>query len=393
MQFFVEGARIRLECLTTKLNLRIKEDNHVDGNGRDTESATFKVRCCGPAKVKLQARGNSRKYIGILPSGKIVSCDGGREAELSVFPSSTGGDMIFLGNDNPARFYLGVNTNGMPFMCNHMTVGQFGAFIVRPVPHTKKNHPPAPMPVPGHMHHPMPAPAPVPAPGPGIHHPGVVPGVPVPGHAVINTPTGHIVIKPDHPGHRIGHDYSRAKIIAARYGDFASHRLSDVTHVLSRALNKMGHLEIGPNYNSKFGDPCPGVKKALLLVWSINDKFNDNDIHWGILSENEKPVANLDDPHFDHVVSQFPAGVYGDFASGKYVDVRPVFAREFRFMSLPCHSYNGLFGDPAPGIRKALVVFYATPVSKLMSISGEDELKVFSAADGHNKVIAGAFCR
>eukprot|EP00766_Chilomastix_caulleryi_P003700 gnl/Chilomastix_caulleri/4811.p1 GENE.gnl/Chilomastix_caulleri/4811~~gnl/Chilomastix_caulleri/4811.p1 ORF type:complete len:75 (+),score=17.78 gnl/Chilomastix_caulleri/4811:129-353(+) len=65
------------------------------------------------------------------------------------------------------------------------------------------------------------------------------------------------------------------------------------------------------------------------------------------------------------------------FASGKYTDIRPVFAREFRFMSLNCPSYNQLFGDPAPGVRKALIIFYDSPCYKYMSVSSEDELKVF----------------
>ena len=390
MQFLVNGARVVLESFSTKQNLRVREDSQIDGLGGMTQQSVFIVHNPGSGKIRFQSEINPAKFLGLLPSGKVVACTGAKEGEFVVVPSTTGGDMVFLADSWPAKYYLGVNTNGHPMMCNPMNVGQFGAFVVKMAPQFSPVMPMPGMPQPG-----MPMPMPVPGPGMipppvGPHH-HMIPGVPMPGHQVINKPGHHVVITPNHPSGPRGHNYSRARILKAKYGDFASKKLADVTDALRGKLDPHGKINIGPNYNAVFGDPCYGVVKALLVVWSINDRPNDNDIHWGIVSENKQPVIDLSAPSFDHTVSKFPAGVYGDFASGKYTDIRPVFEREFKFMTLNCPSYNGLFGDPAPGIRKALVVFYDSPCYKYMRISSENELKVFDSNDKQNEVIYSAF--
>lgn len=186
-------------------------------------------------------------------------------------------------------------------------------------------------------------------------------------------------------------EFERARILVAKYGDFASKRLATVTPQIQSRLTHNGWIELPPSYNTVFGDPCPGVKKALLIVWTVNNRSADTGIHWGIVGENDRRIIKLYKRGFNHYVNMFPGGVYGDFASGKFKDVRPVFAQHFKLMNLPCPNYNALFGDPAPGIRKALVIFYSGPLNKTMNISGENELQMFCTVHPANEILQPSF--
>lgn len=220
-----------------------------------------------------------------------------------------------------------------------------------------------------------------PVPNAASYYPPPVNSMPQPGVR----PTHQVIITPPPPPPKPAHDYSNAVILCAKYGDFASRRLVNVGPQLIKVLQKNGKLLVGTSYNALFGDPCPGIKKALLIVWTHNLTGPDAGIHWGIVSENERSEIKLYKKGFDHYVDQFPAGVYGDFASGKWVDVRSVLAERFRGTSLAAPSYNSLFGDPAVGIVKSLIVFYSTPGRKTISISKENELKILNSMHPGNE--------
>ena len=142
---------------------------------------------------------------------------------------------------------------------------------------------------------------------------------------------------------------------------YASYGGADVTNVVRGRLQQQGTLIFGPNqYHTWMGDPAPGQYKDFVVV-SMDNSVNPNRFRVNLFEDHE-PCQITPGPGPSSVRREPPHAREIVFANygGKDVtqQVQQMFAQggpAGLSLAQPPHM---IFGDPMPGVVKALVIVY-----------------------------------
>ena len=144
---------------------------------------------------------------------------------------------------------------------------------------------------------------------------------------------------------------------------FASYGGADVTNVVRGRLQQQGTLNFGPNqYHTWMGDPAPGQYKDFVVV-SLDNSVHPNRFRVNLFEDHE-PCQITPGPGPSSVRREPPHAREIVFANygGRDVtqQVQQMFAQGGPAgLSFPQPPHM-IFGDPLPGVVKALVIIYTS---------------------------------
>ena len=160
-------------------------------------------------------------------------------------------------------------------------------------------------------------------------------------------------------------DPHKLVVVSALWGALYEGLFTDVTELIGGLVQKDA-LSVTPT-TGLLGDPATSKIKHLRVVYQKGGVLAKKIVEEGetlTVGHDEKPTP------LRLVVTK---AVYGDFISGRTVDITLRLADRVQDDRLSANSYNALFGDPARNTSKQLRVEY--------TVDGQSQAKVFSETE------------